>query len=79
MEALWFALELERPIKSADLFDDIAARLHRHPRFRGMTIGAIDLILADLKRDLDHDLSTFSWRLVQAFKTEIGFDEDVAA
>jgi hypothetical protein len=80
VEALWRALDWERPEKLTQLFDAVAARLHRHPRFRDMSIIAVDLFLADARREFEHDIDEFEWRLVKAFKDEIGFDgEDVAA
>jgi hypothetical protein len=80
VEALWQALhEWERPDQLIKLFDEIAYRLHRNPRFRNMPITEIDLLLADARREFEHDLSAFEWRLVQAFKDAIGFEDADAA
>jgi hypothetical protein len=78
VESLWQAFEWERPINSTELFDRIAAQLHRHPRFRGMSITEIDLILADARREFERDADEFEWRLVRVFRDAIG-EGDVAA
>jgi hypothetical protein len=74
VESLWQALEWELP-KSTAVFDEIAHHLRRSPRFRGMSITEIDLLLADARREFVRDLDDFEWRLVHAFKDAIGFDE----
>jgi hypothetical protein len=71
VERLWLALEWEPPIKFIEIFDAIASRLHRHPRFHGMTITEIDLLLADIRRDAEHDVGELEWRLIDAFKDAI--------
>jgi hypothetical protein len=82
VETLWLVLdeELKHAIKPSEVFDQIAAQLHRHPRFRSMSVTEIDLILADARHEFQHDVDELEWRLVQSFKTGIGFDgEDAAA
>jgi hypothetical protein len=78
VESLWQALEWERPDKLTELFDQIASRLHRHPRFRGMSIAEIDLLLADARHEFQHDLTEFEWRLVRAFRDAVGAEEEAA-
>jgi hypothetical protein len=73
VEALWLAVEWE-PIDPAEIFDRIVARLHRNPRFRDLPVAAPDLAVADSRRELEHDIADFEWRLVRAFKDAIGFD-----
>jgi hypothetical protein len=70
IEALWQALEWA-PIELSNLFDQIASRLHRNPRFRDMTVAEIDALLADARRASEHDLGELEWRLVQTFKDAI--------
>jgi hypothetical protein len=72
--ALWQAFAWE-PIRPAALFDRIANRLHCNPRFRGMTISEIDLLLADARREFELDIDEFECRLVQAFKDALEFNE----
>ena len=73
VEALWRSLEWE-PIRLMEMFDRIASRLHRHPRFRDMPIVEIDRLLVDMRREAEHDLSDYEWRLVRAFKNAIASD-----
>jgi hypothetical protein len=77
VESLWLALEWE-PIRSAEIFDQIAYRLRRNPRFRDMTITEIDLLLADARREFELDPDELEWRLVKAFKDAIGHEETAA-
>ena len=74
VEALWQALEWE-PIKLMEIFDRIASRLRRHPHFRDMSITEIDRLLADARREAEHDLSEYEWRLIKAFKDAIASEE----
>ena len=74
VESLWQAFEWE-PIKLTEIFDRIASRLHRHPRFRDMPITEVDRLLADARRDAEHDLSDYEWRLAAAFRDAIASDE----
>ena len=78
IEALWLAFSWE-PLDPAKIFDQIAARLHRHPRFRDLPIAQLDLALADARREFEHDVSEFEWRLVRAFKDALGLTEEDAA
>jgi hypothetical protein len=78
VESLWQALDWER-IEPGELFDQLASRLHRHPRFRDISIAELDLILADARRAFEHDVSEFEWKLVRAYKDAIGAGEDAAA
>jgi hypothetical protein len=73
VESLWQAFEWE-PIKLTEIFDRIASCLHRHPRFRDMSIIEIDRLLADARLEAEHDLSEYEWRLVRAFKDAIASD-----
>jgi hypothetical protein len=61
------------------VFDQIAHRLRRNPRFAGMSINEIDLVLADARREfeveLDRAFDSVERRLVQSFRDEIGFGE----
>jgi hypothetical protein len=78
VESLWQAFEWE-PLKLAEIFDRIASRLHRHPRFRDMSISEVDQVLADVRREVERDLSEYEWRFVRAFKDAAGIiDEDAA-
>ena len=74
IEALWLAFSWE-PLDPAKIFDQIAARLHRHPRFRDLPIAQLDLALADARREFEHDVAEFELRLVGAFEDAIGFDK----
>jgi hypothetical protein len=74
IEGLWQALAWET-INPTEIFDQIAHRVRRHPRFKDMSITEIDLILADARREFEHDFAEFEWRLVRAFKQAIEFDE----
>jgi hypothetical protein len=74
VEGVWQALEWE-PLKLAEIFDRFASRLHRNPRFRDMSIGEIDRLLIDARREIERDLSDYEWRLVGAFKDAIGFED----
>jgi hypothetical protein len=74
VESLWQAFEWE-PIKLIEIFDRIASRLHRHPRLRDMSITEIDRLLADARREAEHDLSEYEWRLIKAFKDAIASEE----
>ena len=76
-ESLWAALRWEQ-LKPGELIDAIAARLHKHPSFRHLTISQPDLLLADAKRGLEHDVSEHEWKLVQEFKRELEFAEEDA-
>jgi hypothetical protein len=78
VESLWQALEWE-PLNSAEMFDQVAARLHRNPRLRDLPIAQLDLALADARREFEHDVSEFEWRLVRAFKDALGLTEEDAA
>jgi hypothetical protein len=78
VESLWQAFEWE-PIKLTEIFDRIAFRLHRHPRFRDMSITEIDRLVTDVHREAEHDLSEYEWRLVRAFKDAIEFKDANAA
>jgi hypothetical protein len=77
VEALFDALEWE-PARLTEVFDQIAYRLRRNPRFRDLSINEIDLLLADARREFEHDVADFEWRLVQAFKDAIKLDEIAA-
>jgi hypothetical protein len=74
VESLWQAFEWE-PIELMEIFDRIASRLHRHPRFRDMSITEIDRLLADARREAEHDLSEYEWRLIRAFRDAIASEE----
>jgi hypothetical protein len=74
VEGLWLALEWQ-PIKLMEIFDRIASRLRRHPQFRDMSITEIDRLLADARRETEHDLSDYEWRLIEAFKDAIASEE----
>jgi hypothetical protein len=84
VEGLWQALEFEIP-SASDLtdrcFDEITYHLHRSPRFRGMTLTEIDLILADARREFERELEGLlgglERRLIRDFKNEIGFGDSV--
>jgi hypothetical protein len=67
-EALWDALDYELVIKPTELFDRIALHLRRNPRFQGMSITEIDLLLADVRCELEFDLGELASRVVQAFR-----------
>jgi hypothetical protein len=75
VESLWQALDWEfaSTIEPTKVFDRIAHHLRRNPRFRGMSITEIDLLLADARREFEHDVDELGWRLVRSFKDEIGF------
>jgi hypothetical protein len=74
VESLWQAFEWE-PIKLTEIFDRMASRLHRHPRFRDMSIAEIDRLLADIRREAEHDLSDYEWRLAAALRDAIAPEE----
>jgi hypothetical protein len=77
--ALWDAFDYE-PIKLGEIFDRIAYRLRRNPRFAGMSIAEIDLILADARREADIDVSEYEQRLAQAFEDALaGAESDGVA
>lgn len=73
-EGLWQAFEWE-PINVTDLFDQIVNRLRRNPRFCGMSIVDLDLLVADARREFQLDMDMYERRLVRAFKDAIQFDE----
>jgi hypothetical protein len=75
VEALWAALGWEQ-IKPGELFDAIAHRLRRHPSLCHLGIAEIDLMLADARREFEHDIDEYRWRLVASFKSEIEFYEE---
>jgi hypothetical protein len=74
LESLWQAFEWE-PINLTEMFDQIAHRLRRHPRFAGMTIGEIDLILTDARREAEQDVNEITRAIISAFKDALGFYE----
>jgi hypothetical protein len=74
VESLWEALQWE-PIDRVEIFDRIAVGLRRNPHFRNMSITAVDLILADARREFEHDMKELEKRLVRAFKDCVGFEE----
>jgi hypothetical protein len=76
VESLWQALAWA-PVELDPIFDAVAHRL-RH-RFAGMTIGEIDLILADARREAQHDVDELEWKIVRAFKDALGLDDEIAA
>jgi hypothetical protein len=80
INCLWQALEWE-PVEITELFDQIACRLRRNPRFSNMPISEIDLLLADARREFEQDMDDFESRLVRAFKDAIisGRDTDEVA
>jgi hypothetical protein len=79
VEALWEAMGWES-INPDEIFDQISSKLNRHPRFKGLSITEIDLLLADLRRQFVHEVHEYQWRLVQAFKRELEFaEQDTAA
>jgi hypothetical protein len=55
-----------------EMFDRIASRRHRHPRFRDMPIAEINRLLADARRATERDLSDYETRLA---RDAIGFYE----
>jgi hypothetical protein len=75
MGALMQAFTWE-PIRSTEMFDRIVARLRRTPMFRGMSIGEIDLILADARNEFELSVSEYEGRLVDAFEDAL---EEIAA
>jgi hypothetical protein len=79
LEGLWQALDWAAPAKLDEIFDELASRLRRHSRFAGMSITEIDLLLADTRRELEHDLNEYEWCLIRAFKDAIQFDDEAAA
>jgi hypothetical protein len=73
-DALANAFEWE-PARLTEVFDRIAYRLHRNPRFRDLSISELDLLLADARREFERDIADFEWRLTQAFADAIAHDE----
>jgi hypothetical protein len=78
VEALWSALDSEQ-LQPDEMFDKLTAKLHRLPAFRRLSIGELDLLLADSRREFEHDVSEYRWRLAQTFKRELEFTEQGAA
>jgi hypothetical protein len=70
VEALWRA-GIWHPVDADKVFDNISARLRRHPRFSGMTTSERDLLLADARRELAHNIEEHWLDLV---KQEIEFE-----
>jgi len=81
VESLWQAIEFELDPETSAMkaFDRIAYLLRRNPHFRNMSIAEADLLLADARREFEHDVDELRWRLVRTFKDEIGFISDEAA
>jgi hypothetical protein len=80
------ALDFEMPDAGSmtdELFDTLAYRLRRNPRFAGFSIIEVDCILASAKSEFEHELdaalSNVDQRLVQTFEDEIGLDDEIAA
>jgi hypothetical protein len=76
--ALQRALDFEAPdavSMTDDLFDALAHRLQRNPRFKHMSLTEVDLILASAKREFEHELdaaiNSIEQRLVQSFEDEL--------
>jgi hypothetical protein len=67
VEALWLAFEFE-PIGLDEIFDAIAVCLHRHPRFAGMTLFEVDLLLADIRCKTEYEVGELESKVAGAFR-----------
>jgi hypothetical protein len=67
VEALLQAFEWE-PFELSKLFDQIVCCLHRNPRFAGLTLTELDLLLADTRCKVEDDVDEIEDRLIEAFK-----------
>jgi hypothetical protein len=72
VEGFWLAQQWQ-PDPIGAMFDHIAARLHRDPRFRGLSLCEIDLVLADARVEVEEEFAVLALRLSHDLRDAIHY------